>query len=96
MITLIVSIRVLEGQADAFVAATRENMAQSRREPGIARFELLRDEADPCRFVLIEGYRGAEAQARHKETAHYAKWKEHVEPMMAEPRTRAAYSEIEP
>jgi (4S)-4-hydroxy-5-phosphonooxypentane-2,3-dione isomerase len=96
MITLIVNIRVVEDRAEAFVAATRENLAQSRREAGIARFELLRDQADPCRFVLIEGYRDAEAQARHKETAHYLKWKELAEPMMAEPRTRALYTEIDP
>jgi (4S)-4-hydroxy-5-phosphonooxypentane-2,3-dione isomerase len=71
-------------------------MGRSRREPGISRFELLQDEADPSRFVLVETYRDAVAQAAHKETAHYLKWKELVEPMMAEPRTRALYSPIEP
>lgn len=96
MITLIVNIKVLPGRADEFAAATLENLARSRREPGIARFELFRDEAEPCRFVLVEGYRGSEAQAAHKETAHYLKWKDLVEPMMAEPRKRASYAELEP
>jgi quinol monooxygenase YgiN len=93
---LIVNILVAEGSADSFIAATRENMAQSRREAGIARFEFLRDQADPRRFVLIEGYRNAEAPARHRESAHYLKWKALIEPMMAKPRTRAQYSEIDP
>ncbi len=71
-------------------------MGHSRREPGITRFELLEDESDPCRFVLIEAYRDAEAQAAHKLTAHYQKWKDLAEPLMAEPRTRAVYDEIGP
>jgi quinol monooxygenase YgiN len=92
MSTIIVHIRVIGGREGAFIAATLENVACSLKEPGILRFELLQDEADPNRFVLVEGYRDAGAQAAHKETAHYAAWKELVEPMMAEPRTRAIYS----
>jgi quinol monooxygenase YgiN len=96
MKTLIVHIRIASDKVGAFIAATRENMGHSRREAGIARFELLQDEVDPSRFVLIEAYRDAEAQAAHRETAHYLKWKELAEPMMAEPRTRALYTGIEP
>jgi (4S)-4-hydroxy-5-phosphonooxypentane-2,3-dione isomerase len=96
LVILIVHIRVLKDRVEEFVAATRENAAFSRKEPGISRFELLQDQAEPCRFVLVEGYRDAEAQARHKETPHYLKWKDLAEPMMAEPRTRALYSELDP
>jgi quinol monooxygenase YgiN len=93
---LIVHIRVSKDRVDEFIAATRENAVLSRREPGISRFDLLQDQSDPCRFVLVEGYRDAEAQATHKETAHYLKWKDLAEPMMAEQRTRALYSELDP
>jgi (4S)-4-hydroxy-5-phosphonooxypentane-2,3-dione isomerase len=95
MKTILVHIRVAGGREGEFIAASLENVACSLKEPGILRFELLRDEAEPSRFVLIEAYRDAAAQAAHKETAHYAKWKELVEPMMAEPRTRAAYSTLD-
>ena len=88
---LIVNIRVIEDKVEDFIAATRENAAAQPQGAGHLRFELLRDEAEPCRFVLVEGYRDAEAQARHKETAHYEKWKRLAEPMMSEPRTRAIY-----
>ncbi len=94
MSILLVHIRVLPGKEEEFVAATLENREKSLREPGIFRFDLLRDEADPCRFVLVEGYLDQGAQAAHKETAHYAKWKALAEPMMAEPRTRGLYSEF--
>jgi (4S)-4-hydroxy-5-phosphonooxypentane-2,3-dione isomerase len=93
--TIIVHIRVVEGREGEFIAATLENVACSLKEPGILRFELLQDEADPRAFVLVEGYRDAAAQAMHKETAHYAAWKERVEPMMAEPRTKAVYSTLD-
>jgi len=95
MNTIIVRIRVVGGREGEFIAATLENAACSLKEPGIFRFELLRDEAEPSRFVLIEGYRDAAAQAAHKETAHYAAWKGLVEPMMAEPRVRAVYSTLD-
>jgi quinol monooxygenase YgiN len=94
--TLIVHLRIIEPRVEDFIAATRENAAKSRLEPGISRFELLRDDQDPCRFALVEEYRDEGAQAAHRETAHYLKWKELVEGMMAEPRTRALYSPIEP
>jgi quinol monooxygenase YgiN len=94
MSVLLVHIRVLPGKEEEFIAATLENRENSLREPGIFRFDLLRDEADPGRFVLVEGYADEAAQAAHKGTAHYAKWKELAEPMMAGPRTRGLYSEL--
>lgn len=96
MKTVIVNIRVLPGAVEAFVAASLENQSHSRKEPGILRFELLADEQDPCRFVLIEGYADSAAQAAHKETAHYAVWRDAVEPLMAEPRRRAIYATLGP
>jgi quinol monooxygenase YgiN len=46
--------------------------------------------------VLTEVYRTPEAVAAHKETAHYAKWRDAVAPMMAEPRQRAQYKAVFP
>jgi quinol monooxygenase YgiN len=65
-------------------------------EPGIARFDVLQQSDDPCRFVLVEVYRTPQAPAAHKETAHYAAWRDRVAEMMAEPRTNAKYSNVFP
>ena len=46
---------------------------------------------DRTRFQLVEIYRTAEDPARHKATAHYAAWRDAVEPMMAEPRRSVKY-----
>jgi len=80
----------------AFREATVENASQSVREPGIARFEVLQQEYDAMRFVLIEIYRDQSANDAHKKTAHYAKWRDTVAPMMAEPRQRQLFSSVFP
>jgi len=79
-----------------FKAATLANVQNSLREEGIARFDFLEQSDDPTRFVLVEVYREPEDAARHKETAHYAAWKDTVEAMMAEPRKSIKFSNIVP
>ena len=70
--------------------------AIAAREPGIARFDVVQAQDDPAGFVLVEAYRTPEAPARHKETAHYLKWRDLVAPMLAEPRRSAAYRGVFP
>lgn len=50
----------------------------------------------PTRFVLIEVYRGEADPARHKETSHYQRWRDAVEPMMLEPRRSERYLDLYP
>ncbi len=91
-----VHIHVKPDQVRAFKAATLENARNSLEEPGIARFDVIQQADDPTRFVLVEVYRTADDPARHKETAHYNHWRETVEPMLAEPRTRTIYANVFP
>jgi autoinducer 2-degrading protein len=46
--------------------------------------------------MLTECYRTPDDPARHKETAHYAKWRDAVESMMAEPRSSIKYDNVFP
>ena len=87
MLWVHVMIHVNEADVDAFRQASLENARQSREEPGIVQFDLVQQRDDSTRFLLIEVYRDAEAPLRHKETAHYQKWRDTVAPMMASPRT---------
>ena len=91
-----VHVSVLPGCAEAFMEATRVNSEASLREPGVLRFDVLRDEASPDKFVLVEVYRDADAPAAHKKTAHYAAWRDAVEAMMAEPRRGVRYAAVTP
>jgi autoinducer 2-degrading protein len=79
-----------------FIQATVENASNSIREPGIARFDVIQQSDDATRFVLTEVYRSDDAPARHRETAHYTKWRDAVADMMAEPRSRAEFRNIFP
>lgn len=94
MLIVHVFVHVKPDQIEAFKAATLDNARHSVQEPGIAVFDVLQQPDDPTRFLLIEIYRDAEAPARHKETAHYQRWRDAVAPMMAEPRTAVKYRAI--
>ena len=96
MIIVHVFVHVKPDSVEAFEAATLENARNSIREPGVVRFDVVRQEDDPSRYVLIEIYRTADDPARHKATAHYAAWRDTVEPMMAEPRRSVRYRELFP
>jgi len=82
----LVHIRVRPDAVDAFVAATKLNHEASIREPGNRRFDILQAPDDPTRFVFYEAYATAADAAAHKQTAHYAAWRDAVAAMMAEPR----------
>jgi len=96
MLIVHVHVHVKADQVDAFCAATLENARQSVREPGVARFDVIQQQDDPARFVLVEVYRTADDPARHKETAHYQKWRDTVAEMMAQPRSSIKYSNVFP
>lgn len=96
MLITLVYAHVKPEAVDLFKQASLENARNSVKEPGVARFDVVQQVDDSTRFVLIEVYRSAEAPASHRETAHYKKWREAVEPMMAEPRTRAQYANLFP
>ena len=83
-------------KVEAFKAATLENARNSLREPGVVRFDVIQQQDDPTRFVLVEVYRTEDDPAKHKETPHYQKWRDAVADMMAEPRTSVKYSDIFP
>ena len=96
MLVVHVFVHVKPEYLDDFIRATIENARCSRQEPGIARFDVLQENANPCKFVLIEIYRTPDDPARHKETVHYARWRDAVEKMMVEPRASVKYHNLYP
>jgi (4S)-4-hydroxy-5-phosphonooxypentane-2,3-dione isomerase len=96
MLIVHVHVRVRPEFVEQFKEATIENARNSVKEPGIARFDVVQQQDDSTRFVLVEVYRTSDAPARHRETAHYLAWKDSVESMLPEPRTRVMYSAVFP
>jgi quinol monooxygenase YgiN len=91
-----VFVHVKADQVEAFKAASIENASNSLQEPGVARFDVIQQQDDPTRFLLVEVYRTADDPAKHKETAHYQKWRDTVAEMMAEPRAAIKYDNVYP
>lgn len=96
MLVVQVHVQVKPECVEAFKAATVANARASVQEPGIARFDIVQQADDPTKFVLVEAYRTADAPALHKETAHYAAWRDAVAPMMAVPRTSVKFGNVFP
>lgn len=96
MLIVHVHVHVKPESVEAFRDATRENARNSIEEPGVVRFDVVQQDDDPTRFLLVEIYRTGEDPARHKATAHYATWRDVVEPMMAEPRRSVKYRAVFP
>jgi len=93
---LLVYCTVKADQIDAFIAATIENASNSRKEPGVVRFDLLQEKDNPAKFTLIEIYRDPAGHAAHRESAHYLAWADKTADMFAEPRSRAIYRNVDP
>ena len=96
MLIVHVFVHVKPEHVEAFQAASLDNAGHSVQEPGVARFDVIQQQDDPTRFVLVEVYRTADDPARHKETAHYQRWRDTVAEMMAEPRTAIKYANVFP
>jgi autoinducer 2-degrading protein len=86
-----VHVHVKEEYVEDFLAASVENGRATIAEPGNLRFDVLQRQDDPTRFLLYEVYRDADGMAAHKETPHYAKWRDTVADWMAEPREGVKY-----
>ncbi len=93
---VLVHIHVKPEFVEAFKQATIENASNSVKEAGIARFDVIQQTDDSTKFILVEVYKTTDAPAAHKETAHYAHWRDTVAEMMAEPRQGIKYTSIFP
>lgn len=94
LLVVFVNVHVKPECVDAFREATLANARASVQEPGVVRFDAVQESDDPTRFVLIEVYRGSAGAAAHKETAHYATWRDTVAPFMAEPRSSKKFANV--
>jgi (4S)-4-hydroxy-5-phosphonooxypentane-2,3-dione isomerase len=96
MLVVHVHVRVKPEHLEAFLAETRRNAAASLAEPGVRRFDVLQAEGDGAHLVLTEVYVDQSAADAHKQTAHYARWRDAVAAMMAEPRASTRFCSVFP
>ena len=96
MYVVCIHVHVRPENRQDFIDATLENARQTIQEPGNLRFDVSQQLDDPDRFVLYEIYRNESGMEAHKKTGHYAKWRDLVEPWMAEPRKGVKHTSLFP
>ena len=96
MLVVHVHVHVTPGDLEAFLAETRRNSQASLQEPGVRRFDVLQDEGDAAHVVLNEVYVDQAAVDAHKQTEHYARWRDTVAGMMAQPRSSTRFTAVAP
>ena len=96
MLVVHVHVRVKPDDVEEFLVESRRNAAASLQEPGIRRFDVLQDEGDPAHVVLNEVYVDQAAADAHKQTEHYARWRDTVAGMMAQPRSSTRFTAVAP
>jgi len=92
----LVSVDVTPGDEEDFASESIANALASVEEPENCRFDVLRAVEDPSKFLLVEIYATAAGPVAHKETDHYAQWRENVQDMMATPRSARKYVPVYP
>jgi len=96
MLVVHVHVQVKPECVEVFKQVTLANARESLKEPGVASFDVVQQQDDPTRFVLVEAYRAAAAAAAHKETKHYPVWRDAVARMMAGPRFSVKFNNVFP
>lgn len=96
MFVTLVQVHVKPEHLQEFIAATRINHEASVQEAGNRRFDVLQSADDATRFVLVEAYASEADAALHKQTAHYARWRDTVADWMASPRQGVRYQGLYP
>ena len=96
MFHVVVRMEAKPEKVDALLELATYNSAQSRKEPGNVRFDVIRQLDNPLRFALYEVYRDDTAFKAHQGTEHYARWRREIDALLAQPRTSDKFSTVAP
>lgn len=75
-LVVLVEIDVQPGSVDRFLPLIAANAKGSRLEPGCRQFDVCTDPSRPDQVTLYEIYDDAAAFAAHRETPHYAAFRD--------------------
>src|SRR5271154_35912 len=75
MYVVCVTAQIKPDKVNEFRTAILDKAANTRKDPGNIRFDVLQGEDDPTRFTLYEVYKTKDDFAKHQQTPHYLKWK---------------------
>jgi len=93
MISIVVKFNVRPECSDEWLASIGEFTRAARQEPGNLWFEWSRSVENPHRFILLEGFRDADAGAEHVNSDHFKEAMRQAPPMLAD-TPEILYAEI--
>lgn len=89
MIVLHVTVQVKPEHVPEFLEVIRDDAEHSEKdEPGCLRFDVIQDRDDPNRFYFYEVYRDEAALEVHRQSAHFKRYFDKVQPCLAAPPER--------
>jgi (4S)-4-hydroxy-5-phosphonooxypentane-2,3-dione isomerase len=94
MIIQQIYITVKPSFVNDFIEYTKDNVMNSNKEPGVKRFECFKDRDSDNRFVLFEIFNTADDRDKHRETAHYKRWKEKTADLLESPYSRTEFDYV--
>jgi quinol monooxygenase YgiN len=72
VIVIHASLLIDPAKTDAAIAAAKDMMTESRKEPGCHAYTFTRDLYEPARFHIIEEWESDEELAKHFQMPHMA------------------------
>ena len=93
---IVVRLDVKPDKVEDFLKLVSFNAAESRKEPGNLRFDVVRSADNPSYFRLYEVYTGDDAIRAHQATPHYAKWRAEIEALLVTPRVSEKFVSVLP
>lgn len=94
MYVQVVYLEVQPELLDTFLAEATANAIESRKEPGVERFDLLQQADTPHRFMLYEVYRAESDLEAHRQTPHFKRWLGKGVPTLTGERVRVIYKMV--
>jgi (4S)-4-hydroxy-5-phosphonooxypentane-2,3-dione isomerase len=79
---------------ERFMEISAENASTSLKEEGVIAFDVLQQYDNANRFAFHEVYHFPEDHMKHRETAHFKKWRSEVDSLTREPYSAIKYHTI--
>ncbi len=94
MFIVIVWLTVKADWLEAFLVATLEMGHASLKENGCRRFEVIRSEHDPTRFLMYKAFSSRADAEAHLTTVHVQHWQTLVAPMLREASRAETFTQL--
>ncbi len=95
MVIFQIAVKVKAEQVEEFLRATLDDAQHTIQEPGNLRFNVLRQQDDPTRFLLFKVYDSEAALHAHGTSPYVESWRATVKDMFEE-YTRTLYEPVFP